>query len=52
MQLEVCAGAFSRWVEAACELRAEREQAETAAQRATFVHAESPRSPTDRTAPD
>ena len=39
MQLGACAGAFSRWVEAACELRAEREQAEAAAQRAAVEDA-------------
>ena len=33
MQLGACAGAFSRWVDAACEMRAEREQADAAAQR-------------------
>ena len=37
--LGACAGAFSRWVEAACEMRAEREQAEAAAQRAAVEDA-------------
>jgi len=39
MQLGACAGAFSRWVEAAGQLRAEREQAEAAAQRAAVEDA-------------
>ena len=34
MQLGACAGAFCRWAEACCEMRAEREQAEAAAHRA------------------
>ena len=34
LQLGACAGAFSRWVEVAAEMRAEREQADAAAQKA------------------